>query len=156
MPLTPNAVLLVCLGNICRSPSAEVVLSDAAKSARLAIHFDSAGTANYHIGKAPDQRAINIGKSLGYDLSHLKARQVKLADFYEFSLILAMDHSNLNDLQALHAQAIKQANGRAVADLQLFDRNEAVADPYYGDDEDFRLMFSHLQRVAADWIAEWR
>ena len=67
-----------------------------------------------------------------------------------------MDHNNLTDLKDLRTKAIKQANGRNVADLQLFDHTQAVADPYYGDEQDFEVMFSHLKRVADQWIKAWQ
>ncbi|WP_294033017.1 low molecular weight protein-tyrosine-phosphatase [uncultured Moraxella sp.] len=152
----PTSILFVCLGNICRSPAAEAVMAAKIANARLPIRLDSAGTANYHTGNPPDTRGIKVGKSLGYDLSTLRARQVSVADFYEFDQIYAMDHSNLANLTKLHNQAMQNADGRTVAKLQLFDpTGKAVADPYYGDEADFVAMFAHLERIADSYLATW-
>ena len=101
----PKSVLLVCLGNICRSPSAEAVLRQKITQKNLDIVLDSAGTAGYHIGEKPDNRAITIERKLGYDLSQLRARQIQWEDFYRFDIIFAMDKNNFNDLQKLQKKA---------------------------------------------------
>lgn len=143
----PKSVLFVCLGNICRSPSAEAVMTKLAHTHGLNIRFDSAGTANYHTGKAPDTRAIQVGRSLGFDLSPLRARQVSLQDFYDFEVIFAMDADNLANLQ-------KIAPPDATATLMMFD-DIPVADPYYGDIKDFEQMFCHINHTAQKWLATW-
>lgn len=154
---TPRSILFVCLGNICRSPSAEAVMRAKLTKFLPDIHLDSAGTAGYHIGNPPDPRAIAIGQSLGFDLGKLRARQVSWEDFYEFELIFAMDETNLSDLQTLQKTAIMHADSRAVAQLDLFDLNgQSVADPYYGDEQDFKQMYDHLQRIADQHIAKWQ
>ena len=108
-------VLFVCLGNICRSPTAEGVFRRKVEEAGLAsrIHVDSAGTAGWHVGKAPDQRTRLAAQRRGYDLSALRGRQVGIEDFSCHDLILAMDLSNLADLETLRA-------GRGAAELDLF------------------------------------
>ncbi|OOR83461.1 low molecular weight protein-tyrosine-phosphatase [Moraxella canis] len=154
---TPRSILFVCLGNICRSPSAEAVMRTKLTQLVPDIHLDSAGTAGYHIGNPPDPRAIVIGQSLGFELDKLRARQVSWEDFYEFELIFAMDETNLSDLQTLQKTAIMHADGRAVAQLDLFDpTGQSVADPYYGDEQDFKQMYAHLQRIADQHIAKWQ
>jgi protein-tyrosine phosphatase len=127
-------VLLVCLGNICRSPTAEGVLRQMAaqQAPRLALEIDSAGTGNYHIGAPPDLRSQRAALLRGIDISGLRARQVTEDDFVRFDLILAMDRQNLRELEAM-----KPANSRAslklfleyAPDLNLRD----VPDPYYRD-----------------------
>ncbi|WP_197475262.1 low molecular weight protein-tyrosine-phosphatase, partial [Oleiphilus sp. HI0079] len=89
-------VLFVCLGNICRSPTAHGVFESLVKAKGLAeqIHIDSCGTGGWHIGESPDKRATAHARKRGYDLSHLRARQVQSNDFYEFDYILAMDEAN--------------------------------------------------------------
>lgn len=150
IPHPPKSILFVCLGNICRSPSAEAVMRAKGEQAGFALSFDSAGTANYHTGEAPDSRAIKVGKSKGYDLSALQARQVTTNDFYEFDLIFAMDKHNLANLQKLMPQD-------ALAKLQLFDpQGREVADPYYGDERDFEQMFTHIEKVADHWLTTWQ
>ncbi len=129
-----HRVLFVCLGNICRSPTAEGVLRHvAAKEApQLALKIDSAGTADYHIGAAPDPRSQRAALRRGIDISGLRARQIAEEDFASFDLILAMDEENLRELQAMRPR-----NSRAAVKLFLeyapdMGRRE-VPDPYYGD-----------------------
>ena len=94
---TPYKVLCVCLGNICRSPTAEIVLQHFCDEQQLNVWVDSAVTSNYHPGKAPDLRSQKHALKRGYDLSTLRARQLNIQDFVEFDLILAMDHQNFDD-----------------------------------------------------------
>lgn len=148
MLTTPNSILFVCLGNICRSPSAEAVFKKLIQNQAPTIRLDSAGTAGYHIGEAPDSRAIHIGQNLGYDLTPLRARQVCEQDFYEFDVIFAMDKSNLANLQKL-------APKDATAQILMFD-SEPVADPYYGDERDFKAMFTHIEKASTHWLHTWQ
>ena len=127
-------ILFVCLGNICRSPTAEGVLRHlaAGEAPRLALDIDSAGTADYHIGAPPDLRSQRAALRRGIDISGLRARQVSKQDFERFDLILAMDRENLSELQAL-----KPRDSRAALKLFL-DYAPAVKlcdvpDPYYRD-----------------------
>ena len=94
----PYKVLCVCLGNICRSPTAEVVLRHYCQAEQLDVEIDSAGTSNYHPNKAPDLRSQKHALKRGYDLSSLRARQLTQQDFIDFDLILAMDMENLADI----------------------------------------------------------
>lgn len=144
----PKSVLFVCLGNICRSPSAEAVMNALAERNFLKIFFDSAGTADYHISKAPDDRAIDVGETLGYKLSHLRARQITTQDFFDFDIIFAMDESNYANLQKLKPQ-------NATAEILMFD-DTPVADPYYGDLSDFDIMFDQIERAGERWIHAWK
>ena len=116
MKRVPHHVLFVCLGNICRSPTAEGVLRHLAaqEAAGLGLEIDSAGTADYHIGAPPDLRSQRAALRRGIDISGLRARQVTAADFDRFDLILAMDGENLRELQAL-----KPRGSRAVVKLFL-------------------------------------
>lgn len=111
MPQNPNApksVLLVCLGNICRSPTAEEILRQKAAVAGLSLKVDSAGTGNWHVGKHPDDRSCKHAKRYGYNINKLVARQVSEQDFYDFELILAMDNSNLEHLQAMRTHLLDE------------------------------------------------
>src|SRR4249920_1700362 len=103
----PVGVLFVCLGNICRSPTAEGVLRTYVARAGLAaqVHVDSAGTGNWHVGLPPDNRAITAARDRGHDLSGLRARQVRRSDFSRFDWILAMDRANLAALKSLRPPA---------------------------------------------------
>ena len=135
-----NRILFVCLGNICRSPTAEGVLRALAARdfPRLPVYVDSAGTANYHVGEPPDRRSIAAARDRGYDLSMLRARQVSPSDLVEFDYVLAMDRANL--------AALNRLAGATRAHLGLFleyaadcDTDE-VPDPYYGGKDDFQRV----------------
>lgn len=153
----PYQVLCVCLGNICRSPTAEVVLRQHCEAENLNIVIDSAGTSNYHPGKAPDLRSQKHAKLRGYDLSQLRARQVQLHDFIEFDLILAMDHDNLRDLEALSEQACQQF-GYVRATLALMSEHDpvypqqAVPDPYYGGEAGFEHVLDQCESSSRAWV----
>jgi protein-tyrosine phosphatase len=153
-------VLFVCLGNICRSPTAEGVFRHllAQEAPELRVEIDSAGTAGYHIGHPPDLRSQRAAHARGIDLSGLRARQVAAEDFLRFDLILAMDRDNLEELEAM-----RPAESRARVQLFLeyapeLARTE-VPDPYYGDARGFeevlnlsaaasRGLIAALQKVA--------
>jgi protein-tyrosine phosphatase len=127
-------VLFICLGNICRSPTAEGVLRHLAaqEAPNLSIEIDSAGTADYHIGAPPDSRSRRAALKRGIDLSGLRARQVTVDDFAHFDLILAMDGDNLRELQAMKppdAHASLKLFLEYAPELNLRD----VPDPYYRD-----------------------
>jgi protein-tyrosine phosphatase len=149
-------VLFVCLGNICRSPSAEGVFRNQLLQAGLdgRVEVDSAGTGPWHVGKPADSRASAAALQRGYDLSALRGRQVSRADFERFDLILAMDHSNIADLKAL-----QPANSRAELDLYLrryqLDEDE-VPDPYYGGADGFEHVLDLLENAGAQLLNEVR
>lgn len=126
---------MVCLGNICRSPTAHGVLEKYIENKGLShfIEVNSAGTSNYHPGKHPDPRSIAAAARRGYQLDGQTARQVQSVDFHEFDYVLAMDRENLRELQG-----IAPAGSKACVQL-LLDYSgaggESVPDPYFGDDE---------------------
>jgi protein-tyrosine phosphatase len=141
-------VLFVCLGNICRSPTAEGVLRHKLREAGLAdqIEVASAGTGDWHVGKAPDKRSQSAAKLRGYDLSAQRAQQVTRADFATYDLILAMDNSNLR-----HLKAMQPAKGKA--ELDLFLRRyqseiDEVPDPYYDGDQGFEQVLDLIERAS--------
>jgi protein-tyrosine phosphatase len=138
-------ILLVCLGNICRSPMAEGILAHLVKERGLiqSIELDSAGTGAYHIGSNPDQRAQEVCLTNGITLAH-KARQVQRADFDQFDYILAMDKDNYNTLKkiAAHDQLYLM---RSFDPSALNDLN--VPDPYYGGIEGFNEVYEMLYRA---------
>ncbi|MBO1530183.1 low molecular weight phosphotyrosine protein phosphatase [Psychrobacter sp. F1192] len=156
---TPSSVLLVCLGNICRSPTAEEIFRQQAAVAGLSIKIDSAGTSDWHIGKAPDPRSQRHAKSQGYNLSKLVARQVSAEDFYNFDLILAMDAQNLADLQAIKDSLPNTDN--KLARLALFSEEDPnysgddVPDPYQGDNDDFEEVIERIESSVQGWIESW-
>ncbi|TCB51344.1 low molecular weight phosphotyrosine protein phosphatase [Acinetobacter sp. ANC 4779] len=160
---TPYKVLCVCLGNICRSPTAEVVLKHFCDEHQLNIVIDSAGTSNYHPGKAPDERSQKHALKRGYDLSALRARQLKLQDFIEFDLILAMDHENLSNIQALLDQAhIKYGAAQIRAKIALMSEydqtylKQALPDPYYGGIDGFERVLDQCESSSLAWVNIFR
>ena len=154
-------ILFCCMGNICRSPSAEGVfrqaLSAHALHARIdmgaRVELDSAGTHDYHIGAAPDARAIAAAKRRGIDLSELRARRVLSSDFERFDLVLAMDEQNVRDLKRLaplHLQHRIRLLMEYAPDLGV--RN--VPDPYYGSARGFEEVLDLLEAASEGLLAE--
>ncbi len=128
-----RSVLFVCLGNICRSPTAEGVMRTMAAQAGLSLDIDSAGTGAWHVGKPPHAPAIRAAARRGYDLTGFRARQVGRADFTRFQLILAMDVANLRDLERLAPPGAPARLGRLLAHAPETGRSE-VPDPYHSGD----------------------
>jgi protein-tyrosine phosphatase len=149
-----SSVLFVCLGNICRSPTAEGVFRHllAAEAPHLRVDVDSAGTADYHIDAAPDMRSQRAALRRGIDISGLRARQVAQDDFDRFDLVLAMDSANLRDLQS-----IRPAGSRAKLKLFLSYAPEMgtleVPDPYYGDAGGFEKVLDLAAAASRGLIA---
>jgi protein-tyrosine phosphatase len=150
-------VVVVCLGNICRSPTAEGVflqlLQDEAPGLRVQV--DSAGTAAYHVGEAPDGRSIAAARRRGIDLSVLRARSLRREDFRDFDLILAMDQDNLRV-----AKARRPANARAAVKLFLEYAPQCgmreVPDPYFGDADGFERVLDLTAAASRGLLAELR
>jgi protein-tyrosine phosphatase len=150
-------ILFVCLGNICRSPTAEAVMRGilAREAPELVATLDSAGTANYHPGAAPDRRSQAAARSRGYDLSALRARQVRDQDFTSFDLILAMDRSNLQHLLQV---APRGAHGK----IQLFmdyapeQAVREVPDPYYGGPNGFDAVLDLIEAASRGLLRRLR
>lgn len=134
-------VLFVCLGNICRSPTAEGVARHLALTSGVsdAWQFDSAGTGDYHVGAAPDLRSQDAARRRGIDLGGLRARQVNGEDFRAFDLILAMDRHNLATLHGLQPSSATARLGLIMDHAPQLDHRE-VPDPYYGSGPDFEIV----------------
>ena len=142
-------VLFVCTGNICRSPTAEGVLRQLAKQAGIAVHVESAGTGDWHVGLPPDSRAQHHARGRGYDLSAQRARQVHAADFERFDLIVAMDRGHLRILGELCPPAHR-------AKLRLLVEGREVPDPYYGGQEGFERVLDMVEAGCRDLLEEIR
>lgn len=136
------------MGNICRSPTAEEVLRAHARQAGLTVEFDSAGTENYHVGDPPDPRSVRHARARGYDLTSLRARQVRADDFLAFDLILAADPLNLRELRR---RCPAELHGR----LRLFLEDAPLPDPYYGESEDFEAVLDLVEKRARSLVAAW-
>ena len=121
-------ILMVCLGNICRSPLAHGILAHMARTENLDWQIDSAGTGNWHIGQSPDRRSISVAKKYGVDISTQRARQFSRNDFSTYDHILVMDRNNLTDVLAL------AENEEERAKVKLFLGEDIVPDPYYDND----------------------
>lgn len=140
-------ILMVCLGNICRSPLAEGILK--AKLDPNNYLVDSAGTASYHIGRAPDPRAIAIAKKHNLDISNLKARQFIVNDFKRFDYIYAMDASNYQNILKLASNEIDKAKVKLILNESYPNQNNEVPDPYYGGDQGFKNVYTMLNEACA-------
>lgn len=144
----PQRVLIVCKGNICRSPTVAVVLHEKIKARKLNIEIDAAGTEDYHVGSPPDKRSIRHAAKRGYDLSRRRARQVTPADFESFDLILAADESNIEELQRLCPAEHR-------AKLTLFLGTRELPDPYYGGAEGFETVLNLTEERAEFLVNLW-
>ncbi len=138
-------IVMVCLGNICRSPLAEGILKS--KLPKNIFFIDSVGTSNYHIGEQPDSRSIAIAKKYGIDISSQKGRQFVVSDFDVFDYIYAMDSENFNNIINL----ARNSQDRAKVNLILNELNDSsivdVPDPYYGGDQGFENVYQLLDEA---------
>lgn len=141
-----NKILIVCMGNICRSPTGEAVLKAKAQQMGVDIMVDSAGTIGYHQGNPPDPRAKAAGEKRGYSFRGIRARQVVEADFEEFDLILAADNDNLADLQQRCPAHLQH---KLALFLSFSDSNhDEIPDPYYGGDNGFELVLDLIENAS--------
>lgn len=148
-------VLFVCMGNICRSPTAEVVLQHFIAGNGLGdrVEVDSAATHRYHVGEAPDSRTMRAAASRGYDLSRHRARKVACQDLDDFDLILAMDKSNLDNLRRM-ASPEQQARIGLFMDYSANFEDDEVPDPYYGLGHAFDLVLDMIEDAAQGLVGE--
>ena len=144
----PRRVLMVCMGNICRSPTAEAVLRHHAQARGLAVEVDSAGTENYHVGDPPDPRSIQHARRRGYDLTELRARQLSAEDFVRFDVILAADELNLRTIR-------RQCPAEHLDKLGLFLGTEPLPDPYYGEAADFEKVLDLVEKRVDFLLSHW-
>jgi protein-tyrosine phosphatase len=142
-------ILFVCMGNICRSPTAEGVMRRLIEEAGLDIEVDSAGTGGWHAGEPPDDRATLAARRRGVTLAGA-ARQVKPADFRRFDMLIALDRSNLRDLLAL------APDEEAAAKVRLLVADADVPDPYYGGDRGFENVLDMVEAACRELLDELR
>ena len=138
-------ILMVCLGNICRSPLAEGILTHKTKS--LNIEVDSAGTAGYHVGQLPDSRSIEIAKEYNIDLSKQRARQFNRLDFDRFDIIYAMDTNNYAHLISLASNDDERNSIKLILNQINPNLYESVPDPYYGGENGFQIVYDMLDKA---------
>ena len=138
-------ILMVCLGNICRSPLAEGILRSKLPTEDYII--DSAGTGNYHTGSAPDKRSIDIAKTFGLNISNQKARQFKVSDFDNFDYIYVMDDSNYENVIALARNENDIDKVQLILNEAYPNENLNVPDPYYGGTDGFKNVYLMLDEA---------
>lgn len=138
-------ILMVCLGNICRSPLAHGILESKLPADKFSV--DSAGTGDYHIGKAPDHRSIATAKTKGLDISQQKCRQFEVSDFDHFDIIYVMDRSNLQNVLNLARNKEDEAKVKMILDTSATDTPQEVPDPYWGSMQDFEDVYTVLDEV---------
>jgi protein-tyrosine phosphatase len=141
----PVKIVMVCLGNICRSPLAEGLLASKLPSDKFLV--DSAGTGSWHIGRAPDNRSIATAKKNGLDISNQKGRQFQKSDFDTFDYIFVMDNSNYNDVIHLAQNQSQKNKVQLVLDAIFPNENVDVPDPYYGLDNGFDMVYQMLDEA---------
>ena len=146
------SVLFVCLGNICRSPTAQGVFESLAKKAGMTnVQADSCGTGGWHVGAAPDARATDAAAARGYAIAHLRARQLQAEDFVRFDYILAMDESNLHDVQVMSPPRCQSHIGLFM-DFAPESAVAEVPDPYYGGEKGFDRVLNLVEAASAGLI----
>ncbi len=138
-------ILMVCLGNICRSPLAHGIMEHLVQQKGLNWEIDSAGTGGWHVGQQPDSRSVEIAKKYGLDISGQSCRKFEISDFENFDKILVMDYSNLSDVKAL-ARNEEEHNK-----ISLFLKDAIVPDPYY-DDNQFDPVYQMIEKRCKELI----
>lgn len=141
----PVKILMVCMGNICRSPIAEAIMSS--KLPKDSFVVDSCGTGNWHIGQQPDSRSISVSKNYGLDISNQKCRQIEVADFDIFDYIYVMDEKNYSDVIALSKNEIQKSKVVLILNELYPNENKNVPDPYFGLENGFELVYKMLDET---------
>ncbi|NVK23308.1 MAG: low molecular weight phosphotyrosine protein phosphatase [Gammaproteobacteria bacterium] len=149
-----KSVLFVCLGNICRSPTAHAVFRQKAKGTNLNVEIDSAGTAGYHVGATPDKRSVKHGVKRGYDFSDLYARAVSDEDFEHYDYILAMDNQNYADLVERCPKPLRHKIKRFLDFSIKYPEQIEVPDPYYGGASGFEYVLDLIEDASDGLIDE--
>jgi protein-tyrosine phosphatase len=141
-------ILMVCLGNICRSPLAHGIMEHMVQQNDLNWEIDSAGTGGWHVGQPPDRRSIGIAKKYGLDISLQTCRKFDVIDFEKFDQILVMDHTNLQDVRAMARNEAEQNK------IRLFMKDTIVPDPYYNDDQ-FDPVYQMIEKRCKEFLHEY-
>jgi protein-tyrosine phosphatase len=145
-------LLMVCLGNICRSPLAEGIMKHKIAQHQLDWEVDSCGTGGYHIGGLPDSRSVDIAAKYGIDITDQRARKLRSTDYEEFDLIFAMDVYNYQDILIM-AKEEEKSKIKLILNESNPNTNKSVPDPYYGGDDGFEHVYQMLDQ-ACDKIIE--
>ncbi|MFV0543950.1 MAG: low molecular weight protein-tyrosine-phosphatase [Marinicella pacifica] len=155
--MSKHKILFICMGNICRSPSAEAIFSQLIKDAGLTDQFviDSAGTHAYHVGHAPDKRSVAAAGNRGIDMNHLRARQVELSDFTQYDRLIVMDLANLHELKKRFPDQSHDKVSLMMSYAEKRTETE-VPDPYYGGEDGFERVLDLLQDAAQGLLDDIR
>ena len=145
-------ILMVCLGNICRSPLAHGIMQS--KLPEDLFYLDSAGTAAYHIGNAPDKRSIAVAQQNGLDISGQSARQFKVTDFDAFDIIYAMDQSNYSNIISLARHTDDKKKVKLFLEANSSVENKNMPDPYYGEQDGFKYVFKLIEETCDILVKE--
>lgn len=144
-------VLMVCLGNICRSPLAEGILQS--KINPDAVFVDSAGTAAYHVGNLPDKRSIEVAQKYGINITNQRARKFSVSDYDQYDYIYAMDENNYRNIVSLARNKDDESKVRMILNERYPNKNQSVPDPYYGGNQGFENVYKMLDE-ACEIIAD--
>ena len=148
-------ILMVCLGNICRSPLAEGIMQDKISLHQLPWTVDSAGTGAWHSGDGPDPRSVYTAKERGIDISHQRARQIRPNDLQDFDHVLVMDASNYQNVLQLAQNEEERAKVNMILNFAEPGRNHQVPDPYHGGSEGFEMVFDLLDNACEAFIRQY-
>jgi protein-tyrosine phosphatase len=148
-------ILMVCLGNICRSPLAEGIARHLISSRNLSWEVDSAGTIDWHQGNPPDRRSIESARRIGIDISNQRSRKINVQDLEDFDLILAMDAQNYQDVQKLNHHLAKDKL-HLIMNFLYPGENRPVPDPYYGNQDDFDQINSMLMEACSAMLDQYQ
>lgn len=140
-------ILMVCLGNICRSPLAEGILKNKIKKLKLDWLVDSAGTANYHIGQAPHKLSQKVAKEKGIDISQQQCRQFIKEDMIEFDKIFVMDNNNYFDVKKIAGNLWDENKVDLLLNSLYTNQNKNVPDPWYGEEKDYYEVFNLIDKA---------
>ena len=147
-------ILMVCLGNICRSPLAQGILEEKAKSHNIDIDVDSASTGSWHVGSSPDKRSISTAFNHNIDISNQKARKFNTRDFNTFDRIYVMDTNNLRDILRLASSETDSEKVKLILNITHPEQQLSVPDPYYGGEHGFEEVYQLLDKACDEIIME--
>jgi protein-tyrosine phosphatase len=154
--MVTKRILLVCMGNICRSPMAEGILRHKALERLMSVETDSAGTISNHVGESPDPRAQKCMTDHGIDISDLRARQIRSSDFHQFDLLLAMDEDNLTGLLRIAPDREVAGKAKLMMDYTPGHPLREVPDPWYGGPEGFEDVYTMLDEACENLLNDLR
>jgi protein-tyrosine phosphatase len=145
-------ILMVCLGNICRSPLAQGILESKVNPGE--VYIDSAGTAAYHVGNLADKRSIEVARKYGINITNQRARKFVVSDFDKFNVIYAMDYSNYQNILKLARNMEDENKVKMILNASHPNKNKSVPDPYYGGNQGFENVFKMLDEACEVIVAK--